>query len=126
MLQTPFVHLVIKQVCDRRQLIKVGAVTQSSLWTLSVSIRDSLVKQIVTRGRQLTKIVLWAFSLGILGPLFFPLLDLRMNTQFQRLSFPDSGHNTHGTSRAPLLCAITAFLVLFGKPGDLIRPGSDG
>ena len=48
---TPFVHLVIKQVRDRRQIIKVGAVTQSYLCALSVSTRDSLVKQIVTRGR---------------------------------------------------------------------------
>ena len=29
LLQTPFIHLVIKQKRDKRQLIKVGAVTQS-------------------------------------------------------------------------------------------------
>ena len=68
LLQTPFFHL-IKQIHDRRQLIKVGAVIQSYLWALSVSIRDSLIKQIVTRGRQLTKVVLWAPSLGTVGPL---------------------------------------------------------
>ena len=28
LLQTPFVHLVVKQICDRRQLIKVGEVTK--------------------------------------------------------------------------------------------------
>ena len=55
--------------CSRlHQLIKVGAVTQSYLWALSVSIRDSLVKQIVTRGRQLTKVVLWAASLSTVDP----------------------------------------------------------
>ena len=68
LLQTPFVHLVVKQICDRKQLIKIGAVTQSFLWVLSVSIRDSLIKQIVTRGRQLTKFVLWASSLGTVDP----------------------------------------------------------
>ena len=44
LLQTPFVHLVVKQIDDRRQLIKGGAVTQSYLWALSVSTRDSLIK----------------------------------------------------------------------------------
>ena len=63
MLQTPFVHLVVKQICDRRQLIKVESVTQSYLWAISVSTRDPLVKQIVTRGRQLTEVVSWTFSL---------------------------------------------------------------
>ena len=72
LLQTLFVHLVVKQIRDRRQLIKVGAVPQSYLWALSVSTRDFLVKQIVTRGRQLTKGVLWASSLGTVGPLLFP------------------------------------------------------
>ena len=62
LLQTLFVHLVVKQIHDRRQLIKIGALSPSFLWALSVSIRDSLVKQIVTRGRQLTKVVLWASS----------------------------------------------------------------
>ena len=68
LLQTTFVHLVVKQTRDRRQLIKAGAVTQSCLWALSVSIRDSLVTQIVTRGSQLTKVVLCASSLGTRGP----------------------------------------------------------
>ena len=67
-LWTPFVHPV-KQIRDRRQLIKVGAMTQSYLWVLSLSIRDSLWKQIVTRGRQLTKVVWWASSLGTVDPL---------------------------------------------------------
>ena len=65
----------------RRQLIKVGVVTQSYLRALSVSIRDSFVKQIVTRGRQLTKVVLWAPSLGTGGPL--PHSGLGMKAQFQ-------------------------------------------
>ena len=34
LLQTPFVHLVLKQISDRRQLIKVAVVTQSYLWAL--------------------------------------------------------------------------------------------
>ena len=57
LLQTPFVHL-IKQICDGGQLIKIGALSPSFLWALSVSIRDSLVKQIVIRGGQLTKVAL--------------------------------------------------------------------
>ena len=28
LLQTPFVHLVIKQICDMRQLIKIGALSK--------------------------------------------------------------------------------------------------
>ena len=32
LLQTLFVHLIVKEICDRRQLIKVEAVTQSYLW----------------------------------------------------------------------------------------------
>ena len=102
MLQTTFGHLVVKQMCDRRQLIKVEALTQSYLWALSVSTRDPLVKQTVTRGRQLTKAVLWAFPLGTVNPLFVLLPDLGMNTQFQRLS-PDSGNGTHRISRTALL-----------------------
>ena len=69
LLQTPFIHLVVKQIRDRRQLIKVGALSQIYLWALSVRIRDSLVKQIITRSRQLTKVVLWAPSLGTVDPL---------------------------------------------------------
>ena len=99
MLQTPFVHLVVKQIRDRRQLIKVGAVTQGYLWSLSVSIRDSLLKRIVTRGRQLTKVVLWASSFGTLSC----LSDLGMNTQFQKLSFPDSGNDTQNFKDCPPL-----------------------
>ena len=81
--RTPFVHLV-KQTHDRRQLIRVGAVTQSYFWALSVRIRDSRVKEIVTRGRQLIKVVLWA-ALGTVDLVLFPLPDLGMNTQFQGL-----------------------------------------
>ena len=73
LLQTTFVHLVVKQICDRRQLVKVEATTQSYLGALSVSTRDPLVKQIVTRGKQLTKVVLWAFSLGTVDPPSPPL-----------------------------------------------------
>ena len=89
LLQTPFVHLVVKQIRDRRQLIKVGAVTQSYLWPLSVSIRDSLIKQVVTRGRQLTK--LWAFSLGTID---LPHSRPWDESTVSRLSFPDSGNAT--------------------------------
>ena len=28
LLQTPFVHLAVKQICDRRQLIKIGALSK--------------------------------------------------------------------------------------------------
>ena len=49
LLQTLFGHLV-KQIRDRRQLIKGEAVTQSYLWALSVSTREPLLKQIVTKG----------------------------------------------------------------------------
>ena len=62
LLQTLFVHLVVRQIHDRRQLIKVEAVTQSHLRALSESSKDSLARQIVTRGRQLTKVLLWASS----------------------------------------------------------------
>ena len=92
MLQTPFGHLIVKEIRDKRQLIKVGAVTQSSLWTLFVSIRDSLVKQIVTRGRQLTKVVLWAASLGTMDRL--PHSRAWDESTVSRLSFPDSGNAT--------------------------------
>ena len=83
MLQSPFVNFVVNQIYDRRQLIKVGAVTQSYLWALSVSIRYSLIKEIVSRSRQLTRVVLWASSLGTVDPLFFLLVGLGINTQFQ-------------------------------------------
>ena len=94
LLQTTFIHLVVTQLHDRRQLVKVGAVTQSYLWALSVSSRDPLVKQIVTRGRQLTKAVLWAFSSGTVDPILFPFPGFGMNTQFLSLSFPGSGNDT--------------------------------
>ena len=45
LLQTPFVHLVVKQIRDRRQLITVGALSQSHLWAPSVTVRDFLLKQ---------------------------------------------------------------------------------
>ena len=80
LLQTPFVHL-IKQICDGGQLIKIGALSPSFLWALSVSIRDSLVKQIVTRGTQLTKVVLWDSSLGTIDLSCIP--GLGMKAQFQ-------------------------------------------
>ena len=103
MLQTTLGHLV-KQRYDSRQLIKVEAVTQSYLWPLSASTGDGPRKTyIVTRGRQLTEVVLCAFSLSTVDLLLFPLLDLGMYTQFQRLSSPDSGNDTYRISRAPLL-----------------------
>ena len=64
-------------MCDRRKLIKVEAFTQSYSWALPISIRVPLVKQIVTRGRYLTKVVLWAlWTLSHLS-------GLRMKAQFQ-------------------------------------------
>ena len=48
------------------------AVTQSYLRALFVSTRGPLVKQIMTRNRQLTKVVLWTFFLGAGDPLLFP------------------------------------------------------
>ena len=57
-LQTPFVHLVLKQIRARSQL-KLGQ-SPSYLRTPSVNIRDSLVKQTVTRGSHVTKVVLCA------------------------------------------------------------------
>ena len=83
LLRTQIVLLVVKQICDRKQLIKVEAVTQSYLWALSESIRDSLVKQIVTRGRQLTEVVLWAAALGTGDVLLLPFPGLGMKAQFQ-------------------------------------------
>ena len=60
------VHLV-KHIYDKRQLSKIGALSTYSR-ALSVSIRESLIKQVVTRGRQLTKVVLCAASLGTVDP----------------------------------------------------------
>ena len=77
---------------DRRQLIKVGVVTQSYLRALSVSIRDSLIKQVVTRGRQLTKVVLWVSSLGTVDPL--PHFRPWDESTVSRLSLTDSGSTT--------------------------------
>ena len=94
LLQTIFVHLV-KQICDRRQLVEVEAVTQSYLWALSVSTRDHLVKQIASRGRQVTKVILWVSTLGTVDPHLFPLPGFGMNIQFQKLSFPDSGNDKY-------------------------------
>ena len=109
---------------DRRQLIKVGAVTQSYLWALSISIRDSVIKQLVTRGGQLTKVVLWASSSsGTVGPLIFLLPGLGLNTQLQRLSFPDSG-NDNRISRTPLLLCYHGVSCDVRTPGNIIRPDS--
>ena len=91
LLQTPFVHLVVKQIRDRRQLITVGALSQSHLWAPSVSVRDSLLKQRVTRGRQLTKGALWD-SLGTVVPL--PCSRPWDEYTISRLSFPNSGNYT--------------------------------
>ena len=44
LLQTTFVHLAVKQIRARKQLIKVEAVTQSYFWAAFVSIRDSFIK----------------------------------------------------------------------------------
>ena len=51
--QTLFVHLV-KHIYDKRQLSKIGALSTYSR-ALSVSIRESLIKQVVTRGRAKTR-----------------------------------------------------------------------
>lgn len=50
-----------------------------------------LLKQAVTRGGQLTKVVLQGPSLGTLGP--HPLPGLGVNTEFESLSFPDLGND---------------------------------
>ena len=88
-----------------RQLIKVGALSQSYSWALSVSIKDSLIKQIVTRGGQLTKVVIWASSLGTVDPLprSRPWDE---NTGFlsfflPRLSFPGGGNATQNFKDFP-------------------------
>lgn len=44
LLQITFVHFTVKQVCDKRQLIKIETVTQSYLCALSVSTSDCLIK----------------------------------------------------------------------------------
>ena len=54
---------------------------------------------------------------------FLPFPDLGINTQFQRLSFPDNGNDTYRTQGLPSSCAIMAFLVTFGTPGNFIGPG---
>ena len=111
LLQTPFVHLVVKQIHDRREFIQVGAVTQSCLWVLSGSTRDSLTTQIVTRGRQLTKVVFWAAFLGTGEPLPLPLLDLGVNTQFQGF-LSQIAERIHRISRVPSYRANVEFLAV--------------
>ena len=123
MLQTPFVHPAVKQVHDRRQLIKVEAVSQSYLWPLSVNTRDSLGKRTVTRGRQLTKVVLWASALGTVDRLLFPLLDLGMNTQFQGF-LSQMVETTHRISRTALLPCYHSVTCDVGTPGNILGPGS--
>ena len=83
-----FVHLVVKQTPYRRQLVKVEEVIRFFMGSFCKHQRPPC--KTVNKGRRLTKVVLWAFSLGTA----FPLLDLGMNTQFQRLPFPDSGKDT--------------------------------
>ena len=66
-LRTPFVHLVVKQVLGRRQLINLGHFPK--LFMGSFCKHQGLPCKTVTRGRQLTKVVLWAASLGTGDPL---------------------------------------------------------
>ena len=42
LLQTPFVHVVIKQIHDRKQLMKIGALSKVDLWASSLGTRDPL------------------------------------------------------------------------------------
>ena len=55
---------IVKQLHDRRQLIKVEAVTQSYLRAFSASTGGSLIKQMVTRGWQLAQSYMWIFPLS--------------------------------------------------------------
>ena len=96
LLQTPFVHLVVKQICDWAQLIKVGAVPQSYFWALSVSTRDSLL---------------------------FPLPGFGMKAEFQSL-LSQTAETIHGISRTALLLCQPGVSCDVGTPGNIIRPGS--
>ena len=119
LLQTPFVHLV-KQIHDRKQLIRIGAFTLSYLWALSVNIRDSLIKQIVTRGRQLTKVILWASSLGTVDP----VLHCRPGMKAQFQSFLSQIVETlHRISRTSLLFCQHSVSCDVGTPGNITQPG---
>ena len=103
-----------------RQLIKVGALSQSYSWALSVSIRGSLVKQVVTRGRQLTKVVLrassdtWALS-------HIPVRGKK--AQFQGF-LSQIVEALHRISRTPLLSCYHSVSCDVGTSGNIIRPGS--
>ena len=119
LLQTLFIHLVVKHICDRRQLLQLG-LTQSYLWALSVSIRN-IVKQIVTRGMQLTKVVLWA-SLGTTDLLLFLLPGLGMNTQLQRL-LSHIVEMMHRISRTSLLLALVYYSSTSVIKGISWQPG---
>ena len=105
--ESPNPYLTPDHICsssDGRQLIKAGAVTQSCLWALSISIRDFLIKQIVTSSRQLiNQSCFMGFFLfyALWPPLLFPLPSLGVNTQFQRLSFPDGGNDTQNFKGCP-------------------------
>ena len=74
----------------------------------SVSIRDSLVKEIVTRGRQLTKVVSWASSWGT--------VDLLSHSRpwdestDSRPPFPDSGDGDVEFQGLPFFLANIVFL----------------
>ena len=124
LLRTQIVLLVVKQICDRKQLIKVEAVTQSYLWALSESIRDSLVKQIVTRGRQLTEVVLWAAALGTGDVLLLPFPGLGMKAQFQGF-LSQIVETIQRISRPVLLPCQRGVSCDVGTPGTLLDKAQD-
>ena len=108
LLQTLLVHLVVKQMCDQRQLIKVEAVTRSSLWALSASTRDSLLNQIVTRGRQLTSHFM-GFFFRHCGPLPLPPSSPWDEDRVSRFSLSQLVEMMHTESRGFPTCCTSQF-----------------
>ena len=95
--QTIFVHLVVKQICDRRQLPKV--IFMGSFYKH----QGPLPKTGSDQRWEINQSCFMGFFFGHCGPLPFPLPDLGMNIQIQKISFPDSGNDTYRISRTPLL-----------------------
>ena len=103
-----------------QEAVKVGASTQRFLWALPLSTRDSLVKQIVTRGRQFTKVVVWA-SLGTVDP----LPTFRPWDEYGFKGFPSQIVETiHRISRTSLLVQTKVFLTMLEHLANIIGPGS--
>ena len=93
LLQTLLVHLVVKQIRDRRQLIKVGAVTQSYVWALLWA--------------------LWTLS-RLSGP--------GMKAQSQGY-LSQTEETLHRISRTSLLLCWHGVCYNAGTPGNIIGPG---